>query len=70
MYAERARERERLKTKRRTAKRKAKRLATVSLEPSKTHPAYRRKLPPLPQMVLKSELRAFLVLAVKNTVPS
>lgn len=52
------------------AARAAQRAASVECIPdfiSKTHPTYRRRLPPVPDMIEKSELRAFLAQAVRNT---
>lgn len=68
IYAERARERNRMKCRRRKAKRRAEQLAgTNAPGMSKTHPVYRRRLPPIPDMLMKSELRAFLAQAMRNT---
>lgn len=67
MYAERARARNRLKMARRKAKKLAARAAAAAPGLSKTHPTYRRRLPALPGLTLKSEQRAFLAQAVRNT---
>lgn len=58
------RERDRLKKARKRAKARAEKLAALTF--SKTSPAYRRQLPPMPPMS-KSELRALLTAAVRNT---
>ncbi len=65
---EKSRAKNRLKSAKRRAKKRAmKERHTFKPEISKTCPAYRRRLPPVPEMVLKSELRAFLAEAVRNT---
>ena len=56
--------RDRAKKARKRAKAKAAKLAALTF--SKTSPAYRRQLPPMPPMS-KSELRALLTAAVRNT---
>ncbi len=56
--------RDRAKKARKRAKARAERLAALMF--SKTSPAYRRQLPPMPHMT-KSGLRAVLKLAVINT---
>lgn len=56
--------RDRAKKARKRAKAKAAKLAALAF--SKTSPAYRRQLPPMPEMS-KSELRAILAAAVRNT---
>lgn len=58
------RERDRLKKQRKRAKRKVEKLSSMTF--SKTSPAYRRQLPPIPEMT-KAELRAYLAVAVRNT---
>lgn len=55
--------RERVKKARKRAKERA---AKIVLGRSKTDPAYRRQLPALPEMT-KSELRAMIAQAVRNT---
>jgi len=56
--------RERAKKARKRARKKAEKLAALTF--SKTSPAYRRQLPPMPEMG-KSELRAMLAAAVRST---
>jgi len=68
IYAERRRERNRIKCARRREKRRAKALDSPALAGiSKTDPTYRRRLPPGPLLISKSEMRAFLTQAVRNT---
>ncbi len=70
IFAERAAARREAKNARKREKRRAERSGALALAPagmSKTHPTYRRRLPAVPDMVMKSELRAFLAQAVRNT---
>lgn len=72
MYAERRRVRNKLKHQKRRAKQKAAALAAgdVAAMPigiSKTHPTYRRRLPAVPEIITKADMRAFLAQAVRNT---
>ncbi len=64
---EKARAKNRLKSAKRRARKRAEKRHIFKPEISKTCPAYRRRLPPVPEMVRKSELRAFLAEAVRNT---
>ncbi len=58
------RARERIKKARKRAKSRSAKLGALMF--SKTSPAYRRQLPALPEMT-KSELRAMIAQAVRNT---
>lgn len=63
---ENRRERDRIKKQRRRARLKAQKLQVLTF--SKTSPQYRRLLGPAPEMT-KSELRAVITAAVRNTQP-
>lgn len=68
MYAARRRERNRIKCARRREKIRDERLQQPAIKGlSKTDPTYRRRLPPGPVLISKSEMRAFLTQAVRNT---
>jgi hypothetical protein len=72
LFAERRRLRNKLKHQKRRAKAKAAALAAgaiSALRPgmSKTDPTYRRRLPSVPEMLTKADMRAFLTQAVRNT---
>jgi len=71
IFAERLRARNQAKNAGKRAKRRAERQAALESVPlglSKTDPTYRRRLPPVPEMETRAELRAFLAQAVRNTI--
>lgn len=72
LYAERRRIRNKLKHQKRRAKQKAAALVAgnapaLPIGISKTHPTYRRRLPAVPEIITKADMRAFLAQAVRNT---
>jgi PHP family Zn ribbon phosphoesterase len=64
--AEKRRARDRVKKAKKVVRRRLERLALLKPGTSKTDPAYRRKLPALPEMS-KNELRAMIAQAVRHT---
>lgn len=67
MYAERRRERDRAKSKRRKAEARAAKAKAVTVVASKTDPVTRRRLYGHAPEMSKTQLRAMLTEAVRNT---